>query len=63
MKTASTPPRRITSVHFRQRARLYQLAAAMSDAPRDVQTFVDLAMMFEQLAEQFARAEARLHSL
>jgi hypothetical protein len=35
----------------------------MSDAPRDVETFLDLAMMFERLAEQFARAEARLHSL
>jgi hypothetical protein len=62
MKIASTPPRRITSVDFRQRARHYQLAAAMSDAPRDVETFLDLAMMFEQLAEQFARAEGRLHS-
>jgi pyridoxine/pyridoxamine 5'-phosphate oxidase len=63
MKIASTPPRRITSVHFRQRARNYQLAAAVSDAPRDVETFLDLAMMFEQLAEQFARAEARPRSL
>jgi hypothetical protein len=63
MKTASTPPRRITSVDFRQWARNYQLAAAMSDAPRDVETFLDLAMMFERLAEQVARAEARLHSL
>jgi hypothetical protein len=62
MKTASTPPRRITSIDFRQRSRLYQLAAAMSDAPRDVETFLDLAMMFERLAQQFARAEARLHS-
>ena len=63
MKITSAAPGRITSVHFRQRARLYQLAAAMSDAPRDVETFLNLAMMFEQLAEQFARAEARLHSL
>ena len=63
MKITSTPPRRITSVHFRQRARHYQLAAAMTDAPRGVETFLDLAMMFERLAEQFARAEARLHSL
>jgi hypothetical protein len=52
----------ITSVSFLQRARHYRLAAAMSDAPRDGETFLDLATMFEQLAEQFARAEARLHS-
>jgi hypothetical protein len=54
-------PRTITSVSFLQRARHYQLAAAMADAPRDVEMFLDLAMMFERLAEEFARAEARLH--
>jgi hypothetical protein len=59
----STGPGRITSVHFRQRARHYQLAAAMSDSPRDVETYLDLAMMFDRLAEQFARAEARPRSL
>jgi len=49
----------IRSVSFGQRARHYQLAAAMSDAPRDVEMFLDLAMMFERLAEEFARTEAR----
>ena len=49
----------ITSVSFGRRARHYQLAAAMSDAPRDVEMFLDLAMMFERLAEEFARTEAR----
>jgi hypothetical protein len=63
MKITSTPPRRITSVHFRLRARHYRLAAAMSEAPREVEMFLDLAMMFERLAEQFAPAGARLHSL
>jgi hypothetical protein len=53
----------ITSVSFLQRARHYRLAAAMSDAPRDGETFLDLAMMFERLAEQFVRAEVRPHSL
>jgi hypothetical protein len=56
-------PKGITSAHFRQRARHYQLAAAISDAPRDEETFLDLAMMFERLAEQFADAEARPHQL
>jgi hypothetical protein len=62
MKIAS-PPKGITSVHFRLRARYYRLAAAISDAPRDVAMFCDLAMMFERLSEDFARAETRLHSL
>ena len=51
----------ITSVSFGRRARHYELAAAMTDAPRDVEMFLDLAMMFEVLAEESARAEARLH--
>jgi hypothetical protein len=55
-------PKAITSDSFLQRARHYRLAAAMSDAPRDGETFLDLATMFERLAEQFARAEARPHS-
>jgi hypothetical protein len=62
MKVAS-PPGRITSVHFRERARYYRLAAAIADAPRDVATFCDLAMMFERLAEDFARGEVRSRSL
>jgi hypothetical protein len=35
----------------------------MAEAPRDVETFLDLAMMFERLSKDFARAQARLHSL
>ena len=62
MKPASRP-KAITSANFLQRARHYRLAAAMSDAPRDGETFLDLAMMFERLSEHFARAEARLCSL
>jgi hypothetical protein len=62
MKVAS-PRRRITSVHFRERARHYRLAAAIADARRDEAMFRDLAMMFERLAEDFARAEVRPRSL
>jgi len=62
MKVTSQPGA-ITSASFRQRARHYQLAAAMTDVPRDMETFIDLAMMFERLAEEFARAEARPRSL
>ena len=62
MKVTS-PPKAITSVSFRQRARHYRLAAAISDAPRDVKMFLDLATQFQLLSEQFARAEVRLHSL
>jgi len=58
MKVAS-PSSAVTSVHLRQRAIHYRLAAAVSDAPRDVEMFLDLATMFEQLSTQFARAEVR----
>jgi hypothetical protein len=56
MKVTS-PPKAISSVHFRERARHYWLAAAIADAPAEVGMFRDLAMMFEKLAEDFARAE------
>jgi hypothetical protein len=59
----TSPPKAITSVSFLQRTRHYRLAEAISDAPRDVETFLDIAMMFERLSEHFARAEARPHSL
>jgi hypothetical protein len=59
----TSPPKTITSVHFRLRARRYRLAAAISDTPRDAAMFRDLAWTFERLSERFARAEARLHSL
>jgi hypothetical protein len=58
----ASPPKAVTSVGFLQRARHYRLAAAISDAPRDVEMFLDLAMMFERLSEHFAQAEVRLHS-
>jgi len=58
----TSTPKIITSVHFRLRARHYRLAAAISDTPRDVAMFCDLAWTFERLSERFARAEARPHS-
>jgi hypothetical protein len=65
MKLTSQPkvitPKASTSVGFLQRARHYRLAAAVSDAPRDVEMFLDLAMMFERISEEFARVEVRLH--
>jgi hypothetical protein len=62
MKVTS-PPKAITSVHFRERARHYRLAAAIADAPGEVGMFRDLGMMFEKLAEEFAWAEVRQRSL
>ena len=59
MKVVS-PSRQVTSVQFRQRAIHYRLAAAVSDVPRDVEMFLDLATMFELLSSQFVQAEARL---
>ena len=58
----TSPAKEITSVHLRLRARRYRLAAAVSDVPRDVVMFADLAWTFERLSERFARAEARRHS-
>jgi hypothetical protein len=52
---ATKPPRRITSAHFRERARHYRLAETIADTPRDVEMFHDLATMFERLSEDFAR--------
>ena len=49
MKVAS-PSSQVTSAHFRQRAIHYRLAAAVSDTRRDVEMFLDLATMFEQLS-------------
>jgi hypothetical protein len=62
MKMTSPAANGITSIHLRQRAIHYRFAAAMSDVPREIETFVDLATMFEQLAEQFARVEIRTHA-
>jgi hypothetical protein len=61
--TPKSPARRVTAVHFRERARQYRLAAAIADAPRDVAMFRELAMMFEQLAEDFARAQTKARSI
>jgi hypothetical protein len=57
------PSKPVTSVSFLERARHYRFAAAICDAPRDVEMFLDLATMFERLSEYFARAEARLRLL
>ena len=62
MKIAS-PPKEITSVYLRLRARRYLLAGAVSDVPRDVAMFHDLAWTFERLSTDFARAKVRLYSL
>ena len=59
----TSPPKDTTSIHLRLRPRRYRLAAAVSDVPRDVAMFADLAWTFERLSRHFARAEARLHSL
>jgi hypothetical protein len=58
-----SPLRRVTAVHFRERARLYRLAAAIAAASRDAAMFRELAMMFKQLAEDFARAETTARSI
>jgi hypothetical protein len=48
----------ITSVHFRQRARNYRLAAAIADNPYDVAMFSDLDVMFDCIANSSLHIEA-----
>lgn len=52
--------REFVSVHFRERARHYRYAAALTDIPRNIQQFLDLAFMFERLAYDFSQWERRL---
>ena len=47
----------ITSAHFGERARQYRFAAALTDSPRDVESFSNLAMMFQRLARDLKRIE------
>jgi hypothetical protein len=52
--------REFVSVHFQERARHYRYAAALADNPQNIQQFLDLALMFERLAYDFAQWERRL---
>ena len=51
--------RKVTSIHFLERARHYRYAAALTDDPHNIQRFIDLAFIFERLAHDFARLEAQ----
>jgi hypothetical protein len=51
--------REFLSVHFQKRARHYGYAAALTDNPRNIRQFLDLAFMFERLASDFAAWEAK----
>jgi hypothetical protein len=55
--------REFLSVHFQERARHYGYAAALTDNPRNIQQFLDLAFMFERLACDFAAWEAKKFAL
>jgi hypothetical protein len=50
-----------TSAYLQGRATQYRLAAALAECPRDEATFLDLAMMFDQLAYEFRRFENARH--
>ena len=50
---------RVKSDDFRERARYYRFAAALTDVPRDAAMFNDLAAMFDEIADQFGRTETR----
>ena len=53
----------VTSTHFLQRARQYRYAAALTDDPENIQTLIDLAFMFERLADHFKIFEEKIVSL
>ena len=50
---------RVTSDDFRERAKYYRFAAALTDVPRDAAMFDDLATMFDEIADQVSRAETK----
>lgn len=57
MKVYTDRWRSTASANLRGRAREYRLAAALADCPRDEATLLDLAMTFDQLANEFGRFE------
>jgi hypothetical protein len=59
VETPIRSDRKISSIHFLERAKHYRYAAALTDDSRNIQRFVDLAFMFEALANDFAQWEAQ----
>ena len=58
--TNETPIRlNVMSAQLLQRARHYRYAAALSDDPQNIRKLIDLAFMFEQVADDFRRFEPR----
>jgi hypothetical protein len=51
--------REFMSVHFQERSRHYRYAAALTDNPKNIQQFLDLAFMFERLAYDFWQWETK----
>jgi len=51
--------REFVSVQFQERARHYRYAAALTDIPWNIKQFLDLAFMFERLADDFAQWEMK----
>jgi hypothetical protein len=54
-RTRSLPNASVTPAQFRKRATHYRLAAAVTDNPKDVEAFCDLANMFDRIAIDFDR--------
>lgn len=60
MKSAIMLNREMASTRFLKRAWHYWYAAAMSTNPRTIQSFLDVAFIFERLAHDFARFEGQI---
>ena len=44
-----------TSAHLGERAKRYRFAGALADSPRETEMYLDLATVFDRLAEDFSR--------
>jgi hypothetical protein len=61
--TEVSPFKGVTSIDFFRRAQQYRLAAAVTDKQHDVEVFIELALMFDEIAYTFQRIETkRRHS-
>jgi hypothetical protein len=61
--TEDLPFKGFSSMHFFLRAQHYRLAASATEDQNDMQVFIELAMMFDEIGFAFRRIETkRRHS-
>jgi hypothetical protein len=60
--TEVSPFKGVTSIDFFRRAQQYRLSAAVTDKQHDVEVFIELAVMFDEIAYTFQRIETKRRS-